>query len=205
MRVRPLVLAVCVLALMGGRAAADSIQPPVTDAYGWADGEARKFSLTWNGKASTFSVEKAGSATYRTMDQCCTDMFSRIHAINPGSTLLFTRLALNTMPINTTFVDGLNLDLLRSETANIFSLTGYITLQLPPDLRRGKPVFDFTPVFTSGPMMALRSADVEPVLSLPAVAASEPPAAVPEPATLLLIGTGLLGIARIAQKRRSSP
>lgn len=193
MRFRVPVFAACLVALLAGRAPADTILPPVTDANGWADGEARKFSLTWNGQASTFTVDKVGTSTYRTLDQCCSDMFSRVLEINPGASLLFTQLALNTMPINTTFVDGLNLDLLRSETANIASLTGLITLQLPPDARRGKAVFDFAPL--SAPL----AEDEDPMV----VASVAPPEQVPEPATLMLMGMGLLGVARMARKRAS--
>jgi hypothetical protein len=193
MRSRHLAFAACLVAALSGRAMADTITPPATDAYGWADGESRKFSLTWNGRAANFSVDKVGTSSYRTLDQCCTDMFSRIMDINPGSSLLFTGLRLNTMPINTTFVDGLNLDLLRGESANIASLTGMITLQLPPDARRGKPVFDFSPLEQPSPVLAQSLLRQE--------SAQLPPEPVPEPATLLLMGSGLLAVARFAQKK----
>lgn len=196
MRSRHLVFAACLIAALSGRSMADSITPPTTDAYGWADGEARKFSLTWNGRTANFSVDKVGTSSYSTLDQCCADMFSRIVEINPGGSLLFTGLRLNTMPVDTTFVDGLNLELLRGESANIASLTGMITLQLPPDARRGKPVFDFSPLETASPLIAqaMSAPTREMVPSTP----------VPEPATLLLMGSGLLAVARFAQKKSKS-
>ena len=119
------VLAACLLSsLLSASALADPIQPPVTDAFGWADGEARRFSLSWNGTQAAFSVDQVGSSTYTSLETCCDDVFSRIRDLNPGGSLLFNGLALNTMPISTSFVDGLNLALLKSQTHNIATLDG---------------------------------------------------------------------------------
>lgn len=191
MRSRVPVLAACLLSsLLSASALADPIQPPVADAFGWADGEARRFSLTWNGTQAAFSVDQVGSSTYGSLETCCDDVFSRIRDLNPGGSLLFNGLALNTMPISTSFVDGLNLELLKSQTHNIATLTGYVTLQLPPDLRRGRAVLDFTPLAAPGPdMLFARPGSASRI------------ADVPEPATLLLIGTGLVGLARLVRKR----
>jgi hypothetical protein len=191
MRVRPVVLAACALACLAGRATADVIQPPVTDAYGWADGEARTFSLTWNGQTSTFSVDKVGSATYHTLEQCCTDMVNRITEINPGSSLLFSGLVLNSRPIGLSFLDGINFDLLRAESPSFSSLDGYVTLELSPASRVSKPVFDFSP---------LVGVSMEGEGSSPGSEGSVP--AVPEPASLVLMGTGLIAVGKLMHRRK---
>jgi hypothetical protein len=182
MRLRVLALAIVLLpALAGSRVSADPIHPPSVEAFGWADGESRRFDLSWNGTLATFSVDRVGSSTYTSPVDCCSDVFDRVRELNPGSSLLFSGLEFNTIPINTTFVDNLNFDLLRAQLDNLVSLTGYVTLDLPADLRRARPTLAFA-----------------------ASQFDEPSDAIPEPSLLLLVGCGLLAAGRAARKRNSA-
>ncbi len=179
MRLTALVLA-SVLACAAVPAWADPIEigPPSVDPYGWTDNEARTFSLTKAGSFYTLSVEGVGSARYSDLDQCCTDVFGRVLSLYPGSTLHFTRLALNTLSIQTEFWDDLNLSLLRrAGLDNLGTLTGLVTLDVPD-------------VVASGPKTLTFAAGMEQMR-----------VAVPEPATWLLLGAGLVGLGRRIARR----
>jgi hypothetical protein len=185
MRVPSLVLAACVLVAGSWRVAADPISPP-SSLSGWADDEARRFALTWDGQIAAFSVDQVGTSTSRTLDQCCTDLFAQMASLHQGSTLLVSGLVLNgTTPVGKTFADGINFQSLRDVTPNITSLTGYLTLDLP--FAAGPFVLDFSP--------QLVPPDGDPPLQ-------EPVPSVPEPTTLMLMGTGLLAIGKLMQRRQ---
>lgn len=161
------------------------IDPPTTSTFGWADNESRAFTLAKVGSSFTLSVAGVGTSQYGSLDQCCTDVFSRVLDLFPlGSTLHFTRLALNTMPVQTEFWDDLNLtELKRAGLDNLGTLTGLVTLDVPDGVAR---TARFTGDGPLEPMMEIMSAPTEQI---------------PEPSTLLLVGGGLLGLARVLRRR----
>jgi hypothetical protein len=164
--------------------AATPIQVPVvTDTYDWQFGETRAFSLTWNGVFATFTVQGVGTASYLSLDACCTDLFDRVKQVYPGATLQFSNLAINTYPVDMIVYDNLDLTLLKQAGMdNLATLTGFATLQTGQPLRTMPQL-----VFNGGYV------DTTNALS---------PTAVPEPATLALIGAGLLGTSWGLRRRR---
>ena len=110
-----------------------AIDPPSTGVYGWADNEARAFSLSLPRGSSTYTlwIEGIGTSHYSSLASCCTDVFGRVLDLYPGGTLHFSRLAINSMPTNTEFWDDLNLTVLsRAALDNLGTLTGVVTLPL---------------------------------------------------------------------------
>ncbi|MGE3844750.1 MAG: PEP-CTERM sorting domain-containing protein [Vicinamibacterales bacterium] len=184
MRSLPCLLLVAALA-HGVTAAAAPLDIPTVDSYVWGNGETKDFSLSWDGALATFDVQDVGTAQYASLSDCCTDTFDRVRIVYPGATLLFTDLSINTMPVNTVFVDNLDLDLLsHGALDNLYLLTGQVTMQWDEPLAR-MPMLRFT----ATPESSLNGdTDTAPV---------------PEPATLLLVGSGFASGSIWARRRRT--
>lgn len=151
------------------------LDPPSVITVGWQHDEGRKFRLEQTSTGYAFSVEGLGRSEYDSLAACCTDVFGRVRDLYPGASLRFSQLAFNTLPLNTVFMDNLNFDLLHgTDLRNLVTFTGLVTLELPPDMVRTRPTLTF--------------------------AASS--VRVPEPGTLLLLGGGLLGLARVVGRRQ---
>lgn len=186
MRSLPFLLLVAWVA-HGVTAGAAPLDVPSVDSYVWDNGETKDFSLSWDGSLATFDVQDVGTAQYTSLGACCTDTFDRVRVVYPGATLLFTGLSINTMPVNTVFVDNLDLTLLsHGALDNLYLLTGQVTLQWDEPLAR---------------MPMLRFA-ATPETSLNGDAETTP---VPEPATLLLLGGGFACGSVWAKRRRLRP
>jgi len=189
MRLTAFVLTVAAsLASVSGTASAAPItlDPPTTGAYGWADNESRAFSLARAGSLYTLSVQGVGSSEYSSLTECCTDVFGRVLDLFPGGTLHFTRLSLNTMPVQTEFWDDLNLTVLqRAGLDNLGTLTGLVTLDVPDGLARGPKTLAFSGGFSEPLIQPMGWTTVS----------------VPEPSTMVLVGVGLLGLGRLLRRR----
>jgi hypothetical protein len=187
MRVLPILCAVVLLSLSAPVWAAP-IEPPSADSYVWNNGESKAFSLTWDGSQAVFALDGVGTGTYETLAECCTDTLDRVRELHPGATLTFTDLAINTLPVNTIFVDNLNLSLLKTGALdNLGLLTGLVTLEWDDPFAR-MPLMSFS-VFVPDDTVALGETD-QPQIT-----------AVPEPTTLMLLGWGLLGATLAARHR----
>lgn len=158
--------------------------PVVTDTYDWQFGDTRAFSLTWNGVFATFAVQEVGTATYASLDACCTDLFDRVKQVYPGATLQFSGLAINTYPVDMIVYDNLDLTLLKQAGMdNLATLTGFATLL------NGQPSRTMPQLFFDGGYVDTGNAEIAPT-------------AIPEPATVALIGAGLLGTSWGLRKRK---
>lgn len=167
-------------------AAPIALDPPTTGAYGWADNESRAFSLAKVGSLYTLSVQGVGSSQYFSLTECCTDVFGRVLELFPGGTLHFTRLSINTMPVQTEFWDDLNLTVLqRAGLDNLGTLDGLVTLDVPDGQSRGPKTLAFSGDY---------SASLIQPMALPV-------GNVPEPTALLMVGAGLLGLGRLLRRR----
>jgi hypothetical protein len=181
-----LVLAGWLVPAAPGAAAPIQLPPVVTDTYDWQVGEARAFSLTWDGVYATFSVEGVGTSTYDSLDACCTDLFTRVKDVYPSAGLQFSGLAINTYPVDIIVSDNLDLTLLKQAGLdNLATLTGFATLV--PGSPRIMPLLAF-----DGGSYGTIDGDVAPT-------------PVPEPATLALIGVGLLGTSWGLRKKKRTP
>ncbi len=161
---------------------------PSTDSYLWDNGEAKDFTLSWDGTLGTFEVEDIGTAYYGSLQDCCTDTFDRVRYVYPGAMLTFTDLSINTMPVNTVFEDNLDLTLLsQGALDNLFLLTGQVTLHWDDPFAR-MPVLHFAAV---------------PENYMDPQGETSP---VPEPASLFLVGSALFSGSIWARRRqRSTP
>jgi hypothetical protein len=169
--------------------AAAPLSVPISDSYTWANGDSKSFELSWDGAQTFFTVQDLGTAIYDSLGGCCTDTFDRVRELYPGGSLTFTNLALNTLPVNTVFVDNLDLSLFRQGALdNLGVLTGTVTLEWDDPFAR-MAVLSFV-ARPEGGLTALAEAQEEVV------------ATVPEPATLLLVGGTLLGGSWLERRRR---
>jgi hypothetical protein len=163
-------------------AAAVAVPPPTfaspitdTSALGWGDGESRLFALErFDDESYRLTVDGFASASYASPWDCCAGFFDPVRDARPYSTLTFSQLQVNTLPVNTTFTDNLDLDLLRQAgIGTLLSLTGRITLNWnEPDI----------------PLLAFSMFSDEPSI----MADVQAPAQVPEPALLVLFGAGAM-------------
>jgi hypothetical protein len=175
----------CLLAAIVAAPSSGSASPITnSSALGWGDGEARQFALElFDDGAYRFTVDGFASATYQAAWDCCAGFFDPIRDVRPSATLTFTDLRVNTMPVNTTFSDNLDLEFLRrAEIMSILSLTGRVTLNWnEPDV----PLLLFSLFEPPTP-----ESDILPLRT-----------AVPEPALIVLFGAGLAAAALRVRSR----
>jgi hypothetical protein len=179
-----LVFAACLLAASVAAPSISSASPITTPSVlGWGDGEARLFALErFDDGAYRFTVDGFASESYASPWDCCAGLFEPVRDARPYSTLTFSSLRVNTMPVNTTFTDNLDLAFLRQAgIETLLSLTGRVTLNWnEPDI----------------PLLAFSLFLDEPTMST-----LEEPAQIPEPAMLALFGTGAV-LATFGVRRR---
>ena len=162
---------------------------PTSSSFNWQNGQSKTFEVMWNGSNPVFTVQDVATASFATFSGCCDDIFGRVKDMHPGASLVFSGLVLNTMPIDTVFEDDLDLSLFKlAGTDNINTLTGMITLHWG----------DYYSPFTTSSFVALPEGD-----SLDRSENLTPPSEVPEPATLMLVGSGLLAAAAAARRRKA--
>lgn len=195
-----------VLALLGLSPALVSAAPITTHStssgYGWADGQTRSFSLSWDGQEAVFAVDGIGTATYGSVQDCCLDLIERVGEIRPGGYFELSRIVINSIPLSTTIQDTLDLAMLR-QTAfhNVGLLTGDLTLRWPSP--GGPPPGDdpYGNHYASMMVRGVPSTDLG-FGALSSGLADDDSSSVPEPASALLVGLGLLGAAGLARRRR---